>query len=261
MGDDTWMQLFPSSFHSATPLPSLHVNDLHTVDDGVWRALRAAVGNRSSDGVVPAGGCGCASGGSGAGSAACRATGSGSSSGSGDGGSSKSYSVDSSGNSSGGSAGGGASSTEGKWHLFVGHYLGVDHAGHTHGVRSAEMDAKLAQLDGHMAHLVGAFVVHAASCVSQFLKPGVVVDACHAIILSPLSGRQGGAAGWARGARSRCVLLACFATAQRGFVFLVAAGREAGAAGRARGRGRRCATVPSMEYLKCLVQPGLCYPV
>ena len=36
-GDDTWMQLFPSQFGRAAPFPSFNVQDLHTVDDGVWQ--------------------------------------------------------------------------------------------------------------------------------------------------------------------------------------------------------------------------------
>ncbi len=36
VGDDTWMQLFPSQFRDAAPFPSFNVQDLHTVDDGVW---------------------------------------------------------------------------------------------------------------------------------------------------------------------------------------------------------------------------------
>jgi hypothetical protein len=31
MGDDTWMQLFPSHFSEAHPFPSFNVKDLHTV--------------------------------------------------------------------------------------------------------------------------------------------------------------------------------------------------------------------------------------
>ena len=37
-GDDTWMQLFnKSQFVDARPYPSFNVQDLHTVDDGVWQ--------------------------------------------------------------------------------------------------------------------------------------------------------------------------------------------------------------------------------
>jgi GPI ethanolamine phosphate transferase 3 subunit O len=36
VGDDTWMQLFPHQFGDAAPFPSFNVQDLHTVDNGVW---------------------------------------------------------------------------------------------------------------------------------------------------------------------------------------------------------------------------------
>ena len=35
VGDDTWMDLFPSVFTSSHPYPSFNTRDLHTVDDGV----------------------------------------------------------------------------------------------------------------------------------------------------------------------------------------------------------------------------------
>lgn len=37
VGDDTWMQLFPTQFHDAKPYSSFNVMDLDTVDDGVWQ--------------------------------------------------------------------------------------------------------------------------------------------------------------------------------------------------------------------------------
>lgn len=37
VGDDTWMQLFPTQFASALPFPSFNVQDLDTVDNGVWQ--------------------------------------------------------------------------------------------------------------------------------------------------------------------------------------------------------------------------------
>ncbi len=42
-GDDTWMQLFPRQFHDAAPYPSFNVQDLHTVDDGVWQVMQQCV--------------------------------------------------------------------------------------------------------------------------------------------------------------------------------------------------------------------------
>ena len=41
------------------------------------------------------------------------------------------------------------------WDLLVGHYLGVDHAGHTDDVFAPSMAAKLAQMDNQVAQ-VGA---------------------------------------------------------------------------------------------------------
>jgi predicted AlkP superfamily pyrophosphatase or phosphodiesterase len=40
--------------------------------------------------------------------------------------------------------------------VLIGHYLGADHAGHTHGVRSPQMAAKLAQMDAQVATVIGA---------------------------------------------------------------------------------------------------------
>ncbi len=38
VGDDTWMQLFPTQFAgSQQPFPSFNVHDLDTVDNGVWQ--------------------------------------------------------------------------------------------------------------------------------------------------------------------------------------------------------------------------------
>jgi hypothetical protein len=43
------------------------------------------------------------------------------------------------------------------WDVFIGHYLGVDHAGHAGGVAgNPAMAAKLAQLDGQVAAIAGA---------------------------------------------------------------------------------------------------------
>lgn len=43
VGDDTWMQLFPHQFGDAAPFPSFNVQDLHTVDNGVWEVRVALV--------------------------------------------------------------------------------------------------------------------------------------------------------------------------------------------------------------------------
>ncbi|MCO5589399.1 hypothetical protein L7F22_043366 [Adiantum nelumboides] len=43
MGDDTWLDLFPSQFFQAFPFPSFNVKDLHTVDNGVLENLFPAL--------------------------------------------------------------------------------------------------------------------------------------------------------------------------------------------------------------------------
>ncbi len=43
-----------------------------------------------------------------------------------------------------------------EWDVLVAHYLGVDHAGHAHGVRSAAMAAKLAQMDRQVTSVARA---------------------------------------------------------------------------------------------------------
>ena len=55
------------------------------------------------------------------------------------------------------------------WHLLVGHYLGADHAGHSHGVGSGQMAAKLAQLDAQVATAIGACVESSRLCLRVVL--------------------------------------------------------------------------------------------
>ncbi|KAK9829047.1 hypothetical protein WJX72_003633 [[Myrmecia] bisecta] len=88
VGDDTWMQLFPSQFDVAQPYPSFNVQDLHTVDDGVWKHL------------VP------------------------------------------------------ALEAPEDWDVLIGHYLGVDHAGHTFDVNSQHMVEKLQQMDQQISQVL-----------------------------------------------------------------------------------------------------------
>ncbi|BBN10679.1 GPI ethanolamine phosphate transferase 3 subunit O [Marchantia polymorpha subsp. ruderalis] len=52
MGDDTWMQLFPTQFSMAYPFPSYNVKDLHTVDDGVIRELFPALHRNDWDVLI-----------------------------------------------------------------------------------------------------------------------------------------------------------------------------------------------------------------
>lgn len=39
------------------------------------------------------------------------------------------------------------------WELLIGHYLGVDHVGHTYDVHSPHMAAKLQQMNQHVAQV------------------------------------------------------------------------------------------------------------
>lgn len=46
-----------------------------------------------------------------------------------------------------------------QWDVLVAHYLGVDHAGHTHGVRSPQMQAKVQQMDDQLEVIIGGWPV------------------------------------------------------------------------------------------------------
>lgn len=148
MGDDTWMQLFPHQFGDAAPFPSFNVQDLHTVDNGVWQVWHSAAlplllhrGNAPSPGAtcqaqtgcmvyapwhdttpVPVPAC-CKMHTSDRGRLALLQ-----------------YLVPAIRNASG-------------WDVLIGHYLGVDHAGHTDDVFAPTMAAKLAQLDAEVAQV------------------------------------------------------------------------------------------------------------
>ena len=39
LGDDTWMNLFPTQFERSLPFPSFNVKDLHTVDNGILQNI------------------------------------------------------------------------------------------------------------------------------------------------------------------------------------------------------------------------------
>jgi phosphatidylinositol glycan class O len=43
----------------------------------------------------------------------------------------------------------------GAWDVLIAHYLGVDHAGHTYGVVSKQMEAKLDQMDSQISQVIG----------------------------------------------------------------------------------------------------------
>jgi phosphatidylinositol glycan class O len=42
---------------------------------------------------------------------------------------------------------------------MIAHYLGVDHAGHTYGVNSRQMEDKLAQMDDQVSTVIGEQLV------------------------------------------------------------------------------------------------------
>ncbi|KAF8072619.1 hypothetical protein HT031_000279 [Scenedesmus sp. PABB004] len=126
MGDDTWMQLAGAAFDRAHPYPSFDVHDLHTVDDGVWevRGARPAARQAARRPRTHARRR-CAAG------AAPRAA--------------AQHLLP-------------ALAAPHGWDVLVGHYLGVDHAGHTHGVASRQMEAKLAQMDDQVSHVIETLV-------------------------------------------------------------------------------------------------------
>ncbi|WIA08544.1 hypothetical protein OEZ85_007976 [Tetradesmus obliquus] len=47
------------------------------------------------------------------------------------------------------------------WDVLIGHYLGVDHAGHSHGVASRQMEAKLGQMDDQVSQVLESLVAQA----------------------------------------------------------------------------------------------------
>ncbi|KAL3827278.1 hypothetical protein ACHAXA_004753 [Cyclostephanos tholiformis] len=116
VGDDTWVDLFPTHFDDCHPFPSFNTRDLDTVDDGcihhLPRLLDGLVGMRPGD----------------------------------DGGG---------GERGGGVVGGGGNSTRSSFELIVAHFLGVDHVGHTYGPNNPHMDRKLHQMDLVLSDLLG----------------------------------------------------------------------------------------------------------
>jgi phosphatidylinositol glycan class O len=53
-----------------------------------------------------------------------------------------------------------------QWDVLLAHYLGVDHAGHTHGVRSRQMVGKVAQMDEQVAQIIGGLLRLRAAAAS-----------------------------------------------------------------------------------------------
>lgn len=58
-----------------------------------------------------------------------------------------------------------------EWDVLIGHYLGVDHAGHTHSVETPEMLAKVAQMDAQVVEVrsVGPVCLRSGACLSSML--------------------------------------------------------------------------------------------
>ncbi|GFT60172.1 GPI ethanolamine phosphate transferase 3 [Nephila pilipes] len=52
MGDDTWDNLFPNTFHRSFPFPSFNVKDLDTVDDGILQHLFVEMEKNDSDVII-----------------------------------------------------------------------------------------------------------------------------------------------------------------------------------------------------------------
>ena len=81
LGDDTWLGLYPGLLDKSYAYPSLNVQDLDTVDDGVISHIGTEIRSKEAD-------------------------------------------------------------------FLIGHFLGVDHCGHTYGPAHVEMSRKLTQMDG-----------------------------------------------------------------------------------------------------------------
>jgi predicted AlkP superfamily pyrophosphatase or phosphodiesterase len=109
-GDDTWSLLFPDAFTRMFPYPSFHVWDIDTVDNGVASVLLPCVNATPTLGMF---------GGEGALAAFAAAQ-------------NRTHCP---------------VAMSAQWNLFVGHFLGVDHVGHTFEANVPLMGDKLAQLD------------------------------------------------------------------------------------------------------------------
>ncbi|GLI67798.1 hypothetical protein VaNZ11_012086, partial [Volvox africanus] len=165
MGDDTWAQLAPLHYYAAChPYPAFDVRDLHTVDDGVWQHLPsylrhvADCSNCNTTAYCSTCFANAAAGGPGSN---CSSSGP------------DSYTSPAAGSGArtrdeayGWKDSGAAPQTPPtwkevpdealeavveapgpRWDVLIAHYLGVDHAGHTHGGDSPEMNDKLRDMD------------------------------------------------------------------------------------------------------------------
>ena len=62
------------------------------------------------------------------------------------------------------------------WDVLIAHYLGVDHAGHSFGVRSRQMREKVGQIDGQLAQVAGE-KLSMCTCEWQVEGRGLPADA------------------------------------------------------------------------------------
>lgn len=71
------------------------------------------------------------------------------------------------------------------WDLLIAHWLGVDHAGHTYGVNSRQMEDKLAQMDDQVSKVIGerASAPVALCLVARLPWCQVVFVVAHAIVM------------------------------------------------------------------------------
>eukprot|EP01138_Halocafeteria_seosinensis_P013386 gb/GECG01013672.1/.p1 GENE.gb/GECG01013672.1/~~gb/GECG01013672.1/.p1 ORF type:complete len:1230 (+),score=102.90 gb/GECG01013672.1/:1-3690(+) len=112
VGDDTWASLFPGSFNVTIPYPSFNVKDLYTVDNGVYKNIISLLAN---------------------GTLAWKDA-------------SKDFSNLNPCNADAYSADCMKFMTK-NWQLCVGHFLGVDHVGHTFSPMHSAMQEKLREMD------------------------------------------------------------------------------------------------------------------
>ncbi|GAQ80076.1 phosphatidylinositol glycan class O [Klebsormidium nitens] len=119
LGDDTWMDLYPTQFTEAHPYPSFVVKDIHTVDNGVIKEIFPALERDD-------------------------------------------------------------------WDVLIGHFLGVDHVGHTFDVGSPVMLEKLDQMNAVIEDVVSALEKHSQGLHQDTL---LIVMGDHA---QTLSGDHGG---------------------------------------------------------------------
>eukprot|EP00878_Enallax_costatus_P014400 GHUV01015060.1.p1 GENE.GHUV01015060.1~~GHUV01015060.1.p1 ORF type:complete len:547 (+),score=125.93 GHUV01015060.1:308-1948(+) len=86
------------------------------------------------------------------------------------------------------------------WDILIAHYLGVDHAGHTYGVNSRHMSAKLQQMDDQVSQVIETLASQAG--------PGGAYEDTLLLVLSDHGQTQGGDHGGGTRDETDSVLLA-----------------------------------------------------